>query len=72
MKVTGGAVNTISIVQQPIITTSVNTTQNTSVVTYMNGITDYLYFQAYSSNSAQVITGESIGIWTRVDMFKIN
>ena len=74
MKVSGGtgSANTISIVQQPIINTSINTTQNTSAVTYMNGTTDYLYFQGYSSNSAQVVTGESNGVWTKVEVFKIN
>jgi hypothetical protein len=72
MKVTGGVVNAISIVQQPIMTTSVNTTQNTSVITYMNGSTDYLYFQAYSSNASQVVTGTADGNWTKVEVFKIN
>jgi hypothetical protein len=74
MKVTGGtnAVNTISIVQQPIENISVNSTQNTSAITYMNGTTDYLYFQGYSSNSSQVITGETNGVWTKVEIFKIN
>jgi len=72
MKVTGGTASTISIVQQPIINTSVNTTQNTSAITYMNGSTDYLYFQGYSSNAAQVVTGTSDGNWTKVEVFKIN
>ena len=74
MKVTGGtgSANTISIVQQPIITTSVNTTQNTSAITYLNGTTDYIYFQAYSSNAAQVVTGTTDGNWTKVEIFKIN
>ena len=72
MKVTGGTASTISIVQQPIINTSVNTTQNTSVITYLNGTTDYVYFQGYSSNASQIITGTSDGNWTKVEVFKIN
>jgi hypothetical protein len=63
---------TVSIAQQPINSSNVNTTQNTATVTYMNGSTDYLTFQAYSSNAAQLITGEANGTWTKVDIFKIN
>jgi LVIVD repeat len=63
---------TVSIAQQPINSSNVNTTQNTATVTYMNGSTDYLTFQAYSSNAAQVITGEANGTWTKVDIFKVN
>ena len=72
MKVSSGVPNTISIVQQPIANVSVNTAQNTSAITFMNGTTDYLYFQAYSSNSAQVVTGTTDGNWTKVEVFKIN
>jgi len=62
----------ISLAQQPINSSNVNTTQNTATVVYLNGSTDYLTFQAYSSNAAQVITGEANGTWTKVDIFKIN
>jgi hypothetical protein len=62
----------ISLAQQPINSSNVNTTQNTATVVYLNGSTDYLTFQAYSSNAAQVITGETNGTWTKVDIFKIN
>ena len=72
MKVSGGVTSTISLVQQPIFNTSINTTQYTTAVTFMNGSTDYLYFQGYSSNAAQVITGETNGTWTKVEVFKIN
>jgi hypothetical protein len=72
MKVSSGVPNTISIVQQPIANVSVNTTQNTSAITFMNGTTDYLYFQAYSSNASQVVTGTTDGNWTKVEVFKIN
>ena len=72
MKVSGGVTSTISLVQQPIFNTSINTTQYTTAVTFMNGSTDYLYFQGYSSNAAQVITGETNGNWTKAEIFKIN
>jgi len=62
----------ISLAQQPINSSNVNTTQNTATVVYLNGSTDYLTFQAYSSNAAQVITGETNGTWTKADIFKIN
>ena len=64
--------STISLTQQPINSSNVNTTQTTTGVAYLNGSTDYLNFQAYSSNSAQVMIGTSDGAWSKVEVFKIN
>ncbi|NDD53934.1 hypothetical protein EBZ39_08660 [bacterium] len=62
----------VALAQQPINSSNVNTTQNTSGISYLNGTTDYLEFTAYSSNAAQSIVGTSDGAWTKVEVFKIN
>jgi hypothetical protein len=72
IKVSSATPSAISLAQQPISNVSVNTTQNASAITFMNGRTDYLYFQAYSSNSSQVVVGTADGNWTKVEVFKIN
>ena len=67
---TGSAV---ALTQQPINgTASVNTFLNANAIVYLNGSTDYLTFQAYSSNSAQVIVGTLDGAWSKVEAYKIN
>lgn len=64
--------STIALTQQPINGSLVSTFLNTTSIIYLNGSTDYLTFQAYSSNAAQVITGSNDGAWTKVEVYKIN
>lgn len=63
--------NTVSLAQKPIDTTAgVNTTQVTTAVVFMNGTTDYVTVQAFTSDATQTIVGDSN--WSKVEMFKIN
>ena len=69
----GAAAITINLSQQPVNSSDVRTCQTGSVISYFNGSTDYVFFQAYTSNAtSQVVTGETGGTWTKVEMFKIN
>lgn len=69
----GAAAITININQQPIDSSSINTCQMGNAISYFNGSTDYVYFQAYTANTtSQTVVGESNGTWTKVEMFKIN
>ncbi len=63
--------NTVSLAQKPIDTTAgVNTTQVTTAVVFMNGTTDFVTVQAFTSDATQTIVGDSN--WSKVEMFKIN
>jgi hypothetical protein len=64
--------NTVSIYQQPINNSTVNTFLKTFAIVNMNGSSDYLTFSAYSSNNPQSLIGDSLGSYTKVDIFKIN
>jgi len=64
--------NTVSISQQPINNSTINTFLKTFAIVNMNGSSDYLTFSAYSSNNPQSLIGDSLGVYTKVDIFKIN
>ena len=64
--------NTFALSQVGIQTNFAYTQTACGIVT-MNGTTDYIDFTVFTGNpTSQVVTGTSDGVWTKMEIFKIN